>query len=176
MSTPAAGPRGNQRPAAAEGEPEPELKIWNCLNCRKRKIRCDRKDPCAHCTRSELYCSFPVTGRTPTRRLPAGQRSEDTGWKARQRELLDKLSHLETVVKKLQTQESGPGSRDEDEDEVEDEDEDEDVHREGEGNVNADELGMLVSAKTGSLYVDNGFWAALCDEVSLGVNHGGISS
>lgn len=143
-----------------EADLEPELKIWNCLNCRKRKIRCDRKDPCAHCTRSELCCSFPVTGRTPTRRFPAGQRSEDSGWKARQRELLDKLSHLEDVVKKLQTQDSGP--------EAQDEDDDDDVSREGEGIVNADELGMLVSAKTGSLYVDNGFWAALCDEVCLG--------
>lgn len=145
---------------AGELEPTPRstesgLKIWNCLNCRKRKIRCDRRDPCAHCTKSELCCSFPATGRTPTRRFQ-GQRPEDVGWKARQREVLNKLSQLEAVVKELQTdgdatQDAGQGEN----------------FNNDEGHADTDEPGMLVSAESGSMYVDNGFWAALYGEVCI---------
>lgn len=126
----------------------PALKTWNCLNCRKRKIRCDRRDPCAHCTKSALHCSFPVTGRVPTRRPSnAAHKPEEAGWKARQATLLKKLSQLEDVVSRLQTGEEEKGDM-------------------GELGWCNEGLGTLVAATTGRLYVDNGFWAALCNEVS----------
>lgn len=145
---------GAESEVTAEG-PAPELKVWNCLNCRKRKVRCDRRDPCAHCTKSQLSCSFPVTGRTPTRRLAHGQRREEVGWKARQRELLDKLTYLENVLKEVQADTEGK---------EEDAHHKESCHCDGSpGSIN--EPGMLVFAKSESLYVDNGFWAAFCKEV-----------
>lgn len=41
------------------------LKPFSCLNCRHRKVKCDRRDPCSNCTKSEKRCSFvaPVRGK-----------------------------------------------------------------------------------------------------------------
>lgn len=36
----------------------------SCVECRRRKIRCDRKEPCTHCVSSKLECAFQ-TYRTP---------------------------------------------------------------------------------------------------------------
>lgn len=135
--------RGTGPPSSSE---ETDSKpIWNCLNCRKRKIRCDRRDPCSHCVKSGLTCAFPVTGRTPTRR---SKPNPDAGEKTRQRELLEKLNHLEAVVQRMQNC-------------------DEQQRQLAGGALDDDEIGTLVSIKTGSLYVDNGFWATLCEEVSF---------
>lgn len=41
----------------------------SCLNCRRRKIKCDRNDPCVHCTSAKLQCKYAP----PTRDLPAVQ-------------------------------------------------------------------------------------------------------
>jgi hypothetical protein len=131
-------------PSSSSSEETENKPIWNCLNCRKRKIRCDRRDPCSHCVKSDLSCAFPVTGRAPTRR---SKPSADAGGKARQQELLDKLNHLEAVVQRMQ-------------------DCDARQRRLADGAVDDDEIGTLVSIKTGNLYVENGFWATLCDEVS----------
>ncbi|KAH7376723.1 hypothetical protein B0T11DRAFT_272835 [Plectosphaerella cucumerina] len=40
-------PRRRRRPALS------------CLECRRRKIRCDRANPCGHCTLVKLRCEFP---------------------------------------------------------------------------------------------------------------------
>lgn len=31
----------------------------SCLECRRRKIKCDRSLPCAYCTRTKLQCTYP---------------------------------------------------------------------------------------------------------------------
>ncbi|KAL6794067.1 fungal-specific transcription factor [Trichoderma sp. SZMC 28012] len=31
----------------------------SCLECRRRKIKCDRSLPCAYCTRTKLQCKYP---------------------------------------------------------------------------------------------------------------------
>ncbi|KAE8146881.1 fungal-specific transcription factor domain-containing protein [Aspergillus avenaceus] len=31
----------------------------SCLECRRRKIRCDRSFPCAYCVRTRIQCSYP---------------------------------------------------------------------------------------------------------------------
>src|SRR3954471_23825164 len=36
------------------------LKVWNCVNCRRRKVHCGRRAPC---TRNKTECAFPVSGR-----------------------------------------------------------------------------------------------------------------
>lgn len=75
------------------------LKIWSCVNCRRRKLRCERRQPCGHCVCSNMDCHFPVTGRLPRRsRNPA---PEATSSSQKQSELLVRLGRQEAVVTEL---------------------------------------------------------------------------
>lgn len=84
------------------------LKIWSCVVCRRRKVRCDRRDPCANCTKAGIECHYPVTGRVPRRR------ADPATWTSpaqKQSELLSRLRRLEAVVTELAGQvEDGPGA------------------------------------------------------------------
>lgn len=61
--------------------------VLSCTSCRERKTRCDRTQPtCLQCSRFDLVCVWP--SRKKTRRAP----------RPRQRELLDRISRLETIV------------------------------------------------------------------------------
>ena len=72
------------------------LKVWNCINCRRRKVRCDRRHPCAPCTRNKIECVFPVSGRIPRRGPnPSTQK---------QAELVGRLRRLEALVGDLGSQ------------------------------------------------------------------------
>ncbi|KAE8403080.1 hypothetical protein BDV37DRAFT_148258 [Aspergillus pseudonomiae] len=31
----------------------------SCLECRRRKIKCDRSLPCAYCVRTHIQCAYP---------------------------------------------------------------------------------------------------------------------
>lgn len=31
----------------------------SCLECRRRKIKCDRSLPCAYCVRTHIHCTYP---------------------------------------------------------------------------------------------------------------------
>ncbi|KAI1762435.1 hypothetical protein GGR53DRAFT_418680 [Hypoxylon sp. FL1150] len=46
-------PRKRRRPALS------------CLECRRRKIKCDRNEPCAHCVASRSQCTFKVYRHDP---------------------------------------------------------------------------------------------------------------
>ena len=77
------------------------LKVWSCINCRRRKIRCDRRHPCSPCSRNKTECVFPVSGRIPRRsrdpnysQLPTQKRTE----------LLGRLRRLEAMVGDLGSQ------------------------------------------------------------------------
>ncbi|KFA74361.1 hypothetical protein S40288_06686 [Stachybotrys chartarum IBT 40288] len=71
------------------------LRIWSCIHCRRRKIRCDRREPCSNCVRVGVECHFPVTGRLPRRRNATGSQSQ------KQTELLSRLRRLESIVTEL---------------------------------------------------------------------------
>ncbi|UKZ50487.1 hypothetical protein TrVGV298_004750 [Trichoderma virens] len=84
---------------------EDGLRIWNCVTCRRRKIKCDRRDPCSNCVKNRIECHFPVTGRLPRRRDPSTWKSPTE----KQAELLDRLRRLEALVTELAAQvEDGP--------------------------------------------------------------------
>ncbi|KAJ4861312.1 fungal zn(2)-Cys(6) binuclear cluster domain-containing protein [Trichoderma breve] len=84
---------------------EDSLRIWSCVTCRRRKVKCDRKDPCSNCVKNQIECHFPVTGRLPRRRDPAAWKSPTE----KQAELLDRLRRLESLVTELAAQvEDGP--------------------------------------------------------------------
>ncbi|KAK7227182.1 hypothetical protein V2G26_015185 [Clonostachys chloroleuca] len=78
------------------------LRIWSCVTCRRRKVRCDRVDPtCKNCMRNGIECHYPVTGRLPRRRLA----KDDSGNRAqRQDELISRLRRLEAVVTEMSAQ------------------------------------------------------------------------
>lgn len=70
--------------SAVEGRPG---KVLSCTACRERKTKCDKGQPvCTQCSRASLNCVYP--SRKPTRRAP----------RPRQRELLDRISRLESIV------------------------------------------------------------------------------
>jgi hypothetical protein len=89
-------PNGANDTNRAEG-----LKVWSCVNCRRRKVRCDRRHPCAPCTRNKTECTFPVSGRIP-------RRGRDTNYPKppaqKQAELLGRLRRLEAMVGDLSSQ------------------------------------------------------------------------
>lgn len=70
--------------SAPEGR---SAKVLSCTCCRERKTKCDKLQPfCTQCSRAGLQCVYP--SRKPTRRAP----------RPRQRELLDRISRLESIV------------------------------------------------------------------------------
>jgi hypothetical protein len=93
------------QPLVANGVPartEEPLKIWSCINCRRRKVRCDRHDPCAPCIRNKAECVFPVSGRVPRR---GGQNSKISKPSTQnQVELLGGLRRLEAMIGDLGSQ------------------------------------------------------------------------
>jgi hypothetical protein len=77
------------------------LKIWSCTNCRRRKVRCDRHHPCVPCTRNQLECVFPTSGRMPYRSRPSVQ---DHPPSRKQVEVVGRLRRLEAMVGDLGSQ------------------------------------------------------------------------
>ncbi|KAF2032847.1 hypothetical protein EK21DRAFT_98671 [Setomelanomma holmii] len=141
----------------------------SCVTCRRRKVKCDKKQPCSNCVRAKIECIFPGPGRAPRKsRKPADA------------ELLDRLRRLEGVVSSLNAQ-------------VE-EHEQEAAERERRGSTSEpsacpfgshrtkasgspsvavddtvegleNRFGRLVVEKGRSRYINNSFWASLNNEV-----------
>ncbi|AEO62775.1 uncharacterized protein THITE_2027909, partial [Thermothielavioides terrestris NRRL 8126] len=91
-----------------------DLKVWSCVTCRRRKVKCDRRDPCANCVRNAIECHFPVTGRLPRRSRESSASNNRPSQAQRQAELLGRLRRLEDLVAELsgQLEDAGraPGS------------------------------------------------------------------
>jgi hypothetical protein len=75
----------------------------SCNLCRKRKIKCDRVNPCANCQRSSMKCVFSAPSRLPRGRQ-GGRRKADS-------ELLSRIAKLESLVKNLEGDGSSPQSK-----------------------------------------------------------------
>ncbi|KAJ5613627.1 hypothetical protein N7528_007281 [Penicillium herquei] len=71
----------------------------SCVICRSRKVRCDKLSPCSNCRRGNIACIYPSGDRPPrwARRLERAERPV-TG------EVMDRLHHLEGLVKELTEQ------------------------------------------------------------------------
>ncbi|KAF2006287.1 hypothetical protein P154DRAFT_517921 [Amniculicola lignicola CBS 123094] len=146
----------------------------SCVTCRKRKVKCDKKQPCSNCVRAKIECIFPGPGRAPrkSRKPPDG-------------ELMDRLKRLEGMVHTLNAQ------VEEHEQEAADR-ENKNKSRQGsqeacpsgtqqacpfEGARNASvavdnsveglesRFGRLVVDQGRSRYINNSFWASLNNEV-----------
>lgn len=79
-------PPGPAQATSVGGSSKPH-RILACLLCQQRKVKCDRKFPCANCSRSGAQC-VPATllPRQRRRRFP-------------ERELLDRLRHYEQLLR-----------------------------------------------------------------------------
>ncbi|KAL1596510.1 hypothetical protein SLS60_009157 [Paraconiothyrium brasiliense] len=79
--------------SGASGAGAAGLNPRSCVTCRRRKVKCDKKQPCSNCARAKIECVFPGPGRAPrkSRKPPDG-------------ELMDRLRRLEGVVQSLNAQ------------------------------------------------------------------------
>ncbi|KAH7014198.1 uncharacterized protein B0I36DRAFT_299089 [Microdochium trichocladiopsis] len=81
------GSSPGQTHASGAGAGSKPQRVLACLLCQQRKVKCDRRFPCANCTRSGAQC-VPATllPRQRRRRFP-------------ERELLDRLRHYEQLLR-----------------------------------------------------------------------------
>ncbi|KAJ4299787.1 hypothetical protein N0V90_005033 [Kalmusia sp. IMI 367209] len=82
-----------QKPNGSISGASSGLNPRSCVTCRRRKVKCDKKQPCSNCARAKIECVFPGPGRAPrkSRKPPDG-------------ELMERLRRLEGVVQSLNAQ------------------------------------------------------------------------
>jgi hypothetical protein len=153
-------------PKAAGPRPNPR----SCVTCRRRKVKCDKNQPCSNCVRAKIDCIFPGPGRAPRK----SRKPQDT-------ELLDRLRRLEGVVSGLNAQveeheqEAAERERQHSASDVQC------PYANGRTNPNTERtasvavdtsveglenrFGRLVVEKGRSRYINNSFWASLNNEV-----------
>ncbi|OAA74941.1 Zn(2)-C6 fungal-type DNA-binding domain protein [Akanthomyces lecanii RCEF 1005] len=153
------------RSSAGDGD---QRRIWSCVTCRRRKVKCDRRAPrCDVCTKTGIECHYPVGGRLPSRARAQPQWSSPH---QKQTDLMERLRRLEAVVTELSAQV--------------DEANDAGTRPEGHGwqltpnsravssteMVDADQepeedFGQLVTGGDGRVRIAKSFWSVFCDEV-----------
>ncbi|KAF1831379.1 hypothetical protein BDW02DRAFT_505413 [Decorospora gaudefroyi] len=163
-------PNGSTGPSAGGG-PTPNPR--SCVTCRRRKVKCDKKNPCSNCVRARIDCVFPGPGRAPRK----SRKPPDA-------ELLERLRRLEGVVTTLNAQVEGH------EQEAADREKERQTststseeacpyaqQRQGHAGQGAkvvsdnsvegleNRFGRLVVEKGRSRYINNSFWASLNNEV-----------
>lgn len=78
------------KPSVSSSSANGSFNPRSCTTCRRRKVKCDKKQPCGNCTKAHIDCIFPAPGRAP--RKPR---------KPQDAELMDRLRKLEGVVQSL---------------------------------------------------------------------------
>ncbi|KAI4626916.1 uncharacterized protein J4E87_004257 [Alternaria ethzedia] len=172
-------PNGTHRPSGSISGPSPgggagpTPNPRSCVTCRRRKVKCDKKDPCSNCLRAKIDCIFPGPGRAPRK----SRKPPDA-------ELLERLRRLEGVVTSLNAQVEGH------EQEAADREKERHSSTSEEGCPNGNSgvkwpakqhgakvatdnsveglesrFGRLVVENGRSRYINNSFWASLNNEV-----------
>lgn len=141
---------------------------WSCFNCRRRKVRCDRLMPCTYCSKGNLDCAFPASGRMPTRRhdlIPIKSGRE------KQTELLGRIKRLESLVEDLSMQLDGETAKmNSSKHENSAKDRQGLLPRESKSShlgPTTTEFGRLFTKENGTMYIGNRFWSVLWDEVRI---------
>lgn len=90
-------------------EARPQQRQLACVLCQQRKVKCDRKSPCANCVRTKAHC-VPATLAPRKRRFA-------------ERELLQRLRNYEDLLRRngvefesLQEQSNGSANGEQDQD------------------------------------------------------------
>ena len=60
----------NQDPPSPTASVRHKRADRSCLLCHQRKIRCDKRSPCANCARADILCCYPGPDERSGRRLP----------------------------------------------------------------------------------------------------------
>lgn len=91
----------------------PAPKLRSCVVCRRRKVRCDKADPCSNCRRGRIACVYPSSDRPPrwARRLerttadaasPTAKPPQDADPQGPH--VTERLRNLESLVRELSGQ------------------------------------------------------------------------
>ena len=129
--------------------------LASCNLCRRRKVKCDRGNPCSNCLRSGAGCVSSAISRIPRGRQ-GGRRKPDA-------ELLTRIAKLEDLVRNLENETGGVLSaaaaaktRDA-------------PHVSEEHDSEKPDIGHLESSPKDNLdrYLSSSFWITLSDEVRL---------
>ncbi|KLU82374.1 fungal specific transcription factor domain-containing protein [Magnaporthiopsis poae ATCC 64411] len=87
--------------------PDDSLNPRSCVTCRRRKVKCDKLQPCTNCRRAHIFCVFPAPGRAPRRprlrdgNAPLAMKPHSS---EREAELMKRLRKLEGIVEELSGQ------------------------------------------------------------------------
>lgn len=153
-------------------QPDSSLNPRSCVTCRRRKVRCNKREPCSNCVKAGIDCIFPGPGRAPRK----ARRPPDV-------ELLSRLRRLEGVVESLggtdaieklvsanQTSDSQAATRPSQtppitRDDIPKPSRAEKVESPKVVSKTADEVGRLVIDDSRSLYVSNRIWTSIGDQV-----------
>ncbi|EMC98962.1 hypothetical protein BAUCODRAFT_129229 [Baudoinia panamericana UAMH 10762] len=65
---------------------------WSCEQCRRRKVRCGRGDPCDHCVRRGEQCTWLISSR------PQATESADSGQSPTVTQLQARIEHVEAIL------------------------------------------------------------------------------
>lgn len=85
MLTPDQSPRDAHSPSNHPAKPQ---RTFACVLCQQRKVKCDRRFPCANCTKAGSQCvSAALVPRQRRRRFP-------------ERDLLNRLRHYEDLLRR----------------------------------------------------------------------------
>ncbi|KAK3693254.1 Zn(II)2Cys6 transcription factor [Podospora appendiculata] len=145
------GPRTYQTKEAASTPPHPR----SCHHCRRRKVKCDRQQPCSNCT-SVADCVYP----------PGPGRAAKRPRHALDAQLLDRLGRLESIMKHLEMEKQdtlrdqsvagkpGPNA------------EPPDSQSSPAASSSVDkQIGRLMIDESRSFYVGNSLWTSLGNEI-----------
>ncbi|KIW66396.1 hypothetical protein PV04_05732 [Phialophora macrospora] len=136
--------QSSRQPSQQPGTPTQDLP---CFDCRRRKVKCSKTEPCTNCQRFGVDCIYEDTGRLVHRRTPT---STDP--------LVKRITELEELVRNLsrRPQQGNPM-----------ETMTENIGQKFANKVPAAGIseGRLVFDKDRSRYLHKSFWAAMYDEV-----------
>jgi hypothetical protein len=71
----------------------------SCINCRQKKVKCDRADPCSRCVRLGVICVSSTPSGAP--------RGRNGGRRKVNHELLDRIAKLENLVRGIEGRSTG---------------------------------------------------------------------
>ncbi|KAI0441194.1 fungal-specific transcription factor domain-containing protein [Xylaria telfairii] len=144
---------GTNSKSAQMGQP---THLRSCVLCRQRKVKCDRRQPCSNCLRAGANCVHP----------PGAGRAAKRPRQAVDVKVLDRLSQLETTIRRLQQQtkerDAEPQITSESPQALESRVLADEASQETEA---ATELGRLVVEESQSRYVSNVMWADLTESI-----------
>lgn len=75
------------QPIMARGGPGRSQRVLACVLCQQRKIKCDRRFPCANCVKGKAVC------------VPATQNTRQRRRRFPERDLLERIRHYESLLR-----------------------------------------------------------------------------